>query len=229
MPLTLIPLTLHDHTDLLQAVYEATPGYWRMFGLDAAPEYQAIHTLRAANDTPGRAVFGILHPGEGLGDRGLGTRDQGLGGYAATDAPTTDPPTTDLPTHGRTDAPPSSPTPNPSTLTPVMIGVIDIHMHAPERGVTTVGMVMIAEPWQRQGHALSAWALVEAWLAGSAGMTKVRAGVEAFNMGALRYFEKVGFALTGEATRVPVEEHLVRVLFAEKSLTNESDFLRSQT
>jgi GNAT superfamily N-acetyltransferase len=206
VPLTLIPLTLHDHTDLLQAVYDATPGYWHLFGLDAAPPYQAIQTLRAAGETPGRAIFGILHPVKGSNQYSAISNqdaDADTGETPATDPLMTDSLATD-------------------SLIPEMIGVIDIHLHHPERGVTTVGMVMLAEEWQRQGHGSAAWALVEAWLAGSAGIAKVRAGVEAFNPGALRFFQSLGFHLTGEATRVQVGEQLVRVIHAEKTLTAET-------
>lgn len=175
-PLTLIPLTLRDHTELLQAVYDATPSYWQMFEREAAPELQALYDLRAMEETPGRALLGILHPAGGNG----------------------------------------------SNQSAEMIGVVDIRMHHPERNVTTIGKIMIAEPWQRKGQGRAAWALVEAWLAGSAGMQKARAGIEQFNNPGLQFFEAVGFTVTGEATRVPVDERLVRLIYAEKSLAPDS-------
>lgn len=127
--------------------------------------------------------------------------------------PTTDTPTTPGAEARATDGPPV-----PSSE---MIGVIDMRLHHPERVATTIGMVMIAEPWQRRGHGRAAWSLVEAWLAGSAGMETARAGVEAFNIGGLRFLEALGFAVTGEATRVPVGERLVRLIYLEKGLTHQ--------
>ena len=78
---------------------------------------------------------------------------------------------------------------------------------------------MVAEPWQRQGHASAALALLEAWLVSTAGMTKLRAAVESFNPIALHFFQHNGFTLTGQATRTQVGERLVRQLFLEKTLT----------
>lgn len=186
MPLTLIPLTLHDHTDLLQAVYDATPGYWQMYGMDAAPELQALHDLRETEETLGRAMLGILHPTQPQNPPAEGSES------------------------------------SPNRPTTEMIGVVDIRMHHPERTVTTVGRIMVAEPWQRQGHGRSAWALVEAWLTGSAGMHKVRAGVEQFNPGALHFFTTLGFTVTPEAVRTQVGEHLVRLLYVEKQLSGQA-------
>lgn len=189
-PVTLIPLTLRDHTDLLQAVYNAVPAYWALYDQPAAPELQALHDLREAGQTPGRALMGILLPLRLPADLSLSTE-------------TNEEPESRLTSH----------------VSAEMIGFIDLRMHHPSNDFTTIGMIMVAEPWQRQGHASAALALLEAWLASTAGMTRLRAAVESFNPGALHFFQHNGFTLTGEATRSQVGDRLVRQLFLEKPLT----------
>lgn len=189
-PVTLIPLSLRDHTPLLQAVYNAAPAYWALYEQLAAPELQALHDLREAGQTPGRTLMGILLPL--TASPSLSATDAGGGDVESR-----------LTSHASAE----------------MVGFIDLRMHHPGNSVTTIGMIMVAEPGQRQGHASAALALLEAWLASSAGMTKLRAGVEQFNPGALHFFQHNGFTLTGEATRTQVGDRLVRQLYLEKSLS----------
>jgi len=99
-----------------------------------------------------------------------------------------------------------------------LIGLLDFRLHWPEQGTVYVGMVMVAEPFQRQGVASSAWALLEEWLAGQAGISLVRLTVEQFNPGALHFFQKIGFAMTGESRRTKSGQRLVRLLVMEKEL-----------
>jgi len=102
-----------------------------------------------------------------------------------------------------------------------LIGLLDFRMHWPQPGTVYVGMVMVAEPFQRQGAASAAWRLLEEWLAGQAGVSLARLTVEQFNPGALRFFQRVGFALTGESRRTKSGKRLVRLLVMEKELGQE--------
>lgn len=99
-----------------------------------------------------------------------------------------------------------------------LIGLLDFRMHWPEPGIVYVGMVMVAESFQRQGAATAAWALLEEWLAGQMGVSLVRLTVEQFNPAAMRFFQHLGFALTGEARRTKSGQRLVRLLVMEKEL-----------
>lgn len=99
-----------------------------------------------------------------------------------------------------------------------LIGLLDFRLHWPEKGTAYVGMVMVAEPYQRQGVASAAWALLERWLAADAGISLVRLTVEQFNPAALRFFQHVGFALTGKSRRTKSSQRLVRLLVMEKEL-----------
>lgn len=97
-----------------------------------------------------------------------------------------------------------------------LIGLLDFRIHWPEQGTVYVGMVLVAEPFQRQGIATAAWALLEEWLATQAGVSLARLTVEQFNPGALRFFQQLGFELTGEARRTKSGQRLVRLLVMEK-------------
>ncbi len=58
--ISLLPLSSEHHTAMLQQVYRATPGYWQMYQLPGAPANQAELDLRAAAETPGRYLLGIV-------------------------------------------------------------------------------------------------------------------------------------------------------------------------
>jgi RimJ/RimL family protein N-acetyltransferase len=102
-----------------------------------------------------------------------------------------------------------------------MVGVVDFRLHWPEPAVVYLGMVMVAEPAQRQGIATQAWQVLAPWLAETAGMTTARAGVEQFNPGALRFFQQIGFTLTGENVRVQSGKRWVRLLYLEYPLAEK--------
>ena len=170
--ISLLPLSADHHTEALQRVYEATPGYWQMYTLPAAPSTQAARDLAAAAETPGRHLLGIVR---------------------------------------RLDED------NPQAGVE-MVGMIDFRLHWPQPQTVYIGLIMVAEPYQRQGIGSRAWALLAPWLAQSAGMTTARLGVEQFNPGALRFFQSIGFTLTGQSDRVRSGRRWVRVLYMEQSL-----------
>ena len=99
-----------------------------------------------------------------------------------------------------------------------LIGLLDFRLHWPQAGTVYVGMVMVAEPFQRQGAAFAAWRLLEEWLSAQSGISLARLTVEQFNPGALRFFQRIGFALTGESRRTKSGKRLVRLLVMEKEL-----------
>ncbi len=99
-----------------------------------------------------------------------------------------------------------------------MVGVMDFRLHWPDENVAYIGMVMVAEPYQRQGIGSEAWRLLRPWLARSAQMARARLGVEQFNPGALQFFQHLGFTLTGQTDRVRSGQRWVRLLYMEQSL-----------
>lgn len=171
--ISLIPLSLEHHIEALQQVYRATRGYWNLYHFPSSPAGQAENDLKAASETPGRTIMGIV--------RRVVEDDPSQGAE--------------------------------------MVGMIDFRLHWPGHTVASIGMMMVVEPFQRQGIGTQAWSLLVAWLAASAGMTKARLGVEQFNPGALKFFEQVHFRITGETSRIKVGEKFVRLLYMEQELT----------
>lgn len=52
-----------------------------------------------------------------------------------------------------------------------LIGLLDFRLQWPEPNLVYVGMVMVAEPFQRQGVGRTAWAVLEPWLAHEAAIS----------------------------------------------------------
>lgn len=102
-----------------------------------------------------------------------------------------------------------------------LVGVIDFRLHWPDDGVVYLGMFLVAEPFQRQGIGTAAWMVLEPWLVNEAKMQVARLGVEQFNPTALKFFESLGFQLTGDSQRVRSGKRLVRLLYMEKKLAGE--------
>ncbi len=101
-----------------------------------------------------------------------------------------------------------------------LIGLLDFRLQWPEPNLVYVGMVMVAEPFQRQGVGRTAWAVLEPWLAHEAAISTARLGVEQFNPGALKFFQSLGFHLTGDSNRVQSGKRFVRLLYMEKPLSS---------
>jgi RimJ/RimL family protein N-acetyltransferase len=181
--LSLMPLSLEYHTAALQAVYAATPHYWAFYNWPSAPPNQAAHDLRAAAETPGRTILGMV--------RRLQAEDAAAGGE--------------------------------------LIGLVDFRLHWPGQFVAYIGMVMVAEPLQRQGIGAQAWHLLEPWLIHQAGMHKARLAVEQFNPGALQFFTHLGFQLTGQTARHRVGDKFVRLLYLEKEWAHPDSSLVRQS
>ena len=102
-----------------------------------------------------------------------------------------------------------------------MVGVVDFRMHWPDENVVYVGMIMVAEPYQRQGIGRAAWRVLAPWLAQSAKMSSARAGIEQFNPGGLQFLQRIGFSLTGDTSRVQSGKRWVRLLYMEYDLASE--------
>ncbi len=109
-----------------------------------------------------------------------------------------------------------------------LIGLVDFRLHWPREHVAYLGMLMVAEPYQRQGIGRQAWLLLKPWLVDTAHIPKVRLGVEQFNPMALLFFQSLGFTLTGEADRVHVGAKWVRLLYMEQKLQAYLQFEQGQ-
>ncbi len=103
-----------------------------------------------------------------------------------------------------------------------LVGLVDFRLHWPGPEIVYLGMILVAEPFQRRRIGTAAWHLLEPWLAQEAGMARARLGVEQFNIPALKFYQSLGFALTGESHRIRSGKRLVRLLYMEKELRRRS-------
>lgn len=110
-----------------------------------------------------------------------------------------------------------------------LIGLIDFRQHWPGQSVAYVGLFLVAESLQRLGIGTQAWRLLESWLAQDAGMFKARLKVEQFNPGALRFFSRLGFRLTGQTDRYRVGDQFVRLLYMEQEWSHPYSNIVRQT
>lgn len=100
-----------------------------------------------------------------------------------------------------------------------LVGLVDFRLGWPDADIVYLGMIMVAEPYQRQGIGRRAWRMLFQWLRKNTDATTVRLGVEQFNPGALKFFQALGFTLTGKSDRVQTGEKFVRLLYMELELT----------
>ncbi|MEM7130326.1 MAG: GNAT family N-acetyltransferase [Chloroflexota bacterium] len=103
-----------------------------------------------------------------------------------------------------------------------LIGLVDFRLDWPDDQMAYLGMIMVAEPYQRQGIGRKAWRLLINWLRKEAKIQRVRLGVEQFNTDALKFFTHIGFELTGEANRIRSGQRFVRLLYMEIDIANET-------
>ncbi|MCC9074679.1 GNAT family N-acetyltransferase [Litorilinea aerophila] len=103
-----------------------------------------------------------------------------------------------------------------------LIGLVDFRLHWPRPKTVYLGMIMVAEPYQRQGIGTQAWLLLRPWLVETAHMSRARVGVAQFNIPALKFFQSLGFTLTGESNRIRSGTKWVRLLYMEQALEEES-------
>jgi GNAT superfamily N-acetyltransferase len=79
-----------------------------------------------------------------------------------------------------------------------MIGCADVIRGYPTPHKAVIGLVLLAEPWQRRGLGRALAALVEQAIATWREINIVRLGVLPANIGALAFWQKLGYAATGE-------------------------------
>lgn len=103
-----------------------------------------------------------------------------------------------------------------------LIGLVDFRLNWPDENQAYLGMIMVAGPYQRQGVGRKAWRLLMNWLRKETDTEVVRLGVEQFNAEALKFFQTIGFQMTGEANRIRSGERFVRLLYMENQIRNEA-------
>lgn len=97
-----------------------------------------------------------------------------------------------------------------------MIGCADVIRGYPVREKAVIGLLLLAERWQRRGFGRAFALLLENVVSGWPEIATLRIGVVDRNAGALAFWRKLGYAETGETKRDPAFAGAVIVL--EKSL-----------
>jgi RimJ/RimL family protein N-acetyltransferase len=100
-----------------------------------------------------------------------------------------------------------------------MIGCADVIRGYPVPEKAVIGLLLLAEDWQRRGLGRAFAALLEERIAGWAEVSRLRIGVVASNAAALAFWHKLGYRETGEVKANP--EFLADVVVLEKPLARE--------
>ena len=79
-----------------------------------------------------------------------------------------------------------------------MMGCVDVIRGYPSRERAVIGLLLLAEDWQRRGLGRGFAALLEQRLASWPEIERLRIGVVASNEGALVFWRRLGFSETGE-------------------------------
>lgn len=102
-----------------------------------------------------------------------------------------------------------------------MIGAADVVRGWNAPGKAIIGLLLIAEPWQRRGLGRAFSNLVEDAIRAWPEITTLRVGVVASNPGTLVFWRRLGYGETGEVT--PVAPPLVaETVVLEKSLARRA-------
>jgi RimJ/RimL family protein N-acetyltransferase len=80
----------------------------------------------------------------------------------------------------------------------VLIGCADVIRGYPVREKAVIGLLLLAEPWQRRGLGRAFATLIEQAIAAWPEIRRLRIGVVASNGGALAFWRKLGYSATGE-------------------------------
>ena len=102
-----------------------------------------------------------------------------------------------------------------------MIGCADVIRGYPVAQKAVIGLLLLAEAWQRQGIGRAFERLVVRTLADWPEITTVRIGVVATNASALTFWRKLGYRETGE-TRAAAPPFIADAIVLEKRLESES-------
>ena len=97
-----------------------------------------------------------------------------------------------------------------------MIGCADVIRGYPTRDKAVIGLLLLAEAWQRQGLGRAFAALIEQGIADWREITTLRLGVVKTNSGAAAFWRKLGYCETGEVKSNP--EFVADVIVLEKRL-----------
>ena len=102
-----------------------------------------------------------------------------------------------------------------------MVGCADVIRGYPSPERAVIGLLLLAEAWQRRGFGRAFAALVERRIASWPEIERLRIGVVASNEGALVFWRKLGYRETGEV-RPPHSGFVREVIVLEKSVDRDA-------
>ena len=102
-----------------------------------------------------------------------------------------------------------------------MIGCADVIRGYPVRESAVIGLLLLAESWQRRGLGRAFAALIERRVASWPEIERFRLGVVASNPGALVFWRKLGYRETGEV-KPPSSGLVGKVIVLEKAVEREA-------
>ncbi len=104
-----------------------------------------------------------------------------------------------------------------------MIGCADVIRGYPARDSAVVGLLLLAQDWQRRGLGCAFAALVEEKIASWPEIERFRIGVVPANAGALVFWRKLGYRETGEVKpAAPGAGFVAEVIVLEKPVVHGS-------
>jgi RimJ/RimL family protein N-acetyltransferase len=103
-----------------------------------------------------------------------------------------------------------------------MIGCADVIRGYPVRESAIIGLLLLAEDWQRRGLGRAFAALVEQKIAAWPEIGRLRIGVVASNASALGFWHKLGYRETGEVKPGPGSGFVADIVVLEKPLARAS-------
>jgi GNAT superfamily N-acetyltransferase len=103
-----------------------------------------------------------------------------------------------------------------------MIGCADVIRGYPVREKAVIGLLLLAEPWQRRGLGRVFAALIEQAIAAWPEIAVLRIGIVATNTGALAFWRKQGYTGTGEV-KPAAAGFVADTIVLEKPLQRERD------
>jgi len=90
-----------------------------------------------------------------------------------------------------------------------MIGCADVIRGYPVRDKAVIGLLLLAEHWQRRGFGRAFALLVEQMIAAWPEIATLRIGVVPKNVGALAFWRKLGYVETGEVKALHIGDAVV--------------------
>lgn len=98
------------------------------------------------------------------------------------------------------------------------VGCVDLIRGYPASDTATLGLLLVAEPFQRQGVGSAAYTLVEDRIRAWGSCTRVRIGVVETNGQVIPFWQQLGFQPTGEIKPYRYASVVSRTIIFEKAV-----------